>query len=332
MGPGDVFAVPPGPRQLGGRRRALRLAALPGRRFLRRGLTAEPSGPSGKLRGCGGQGQNRGDRPAQHPLRRGRSDPASLQLHAGADRGDREGGAQAALAVRRAPGAVLPPRPHPPRGTGRADDRDRGAHDRRASEPARRRPGARGGRARAATRSCASAMRRRPTRRPTTCSAATCRSSMGRSRFRATAAPTGRRGCRPRSPSGSSSRLRPASRPSSPPARAAARPASWSGSPVPPAGWSAPPASATASRSPARRTGSWSRRSAVRSCRRRTRGTAPCARRSARSPRRWNITPTCSYAPRPERRIAVAGASPLGHDVLRRGPTIGTTRRSARIG
>ena len=174
-------------------------------------------------------------------------------------------------------------------------------------EPARRRRRAR--RRRARLRRGAPPLRHRGgrTRPPTTCSAATWRSSTAPSRSAATAPATARRDWRPRSPSGSSSRCRPASPPSSAPARAAARATGSPASPAPPAASSATPAAA--SRSRARRTGSWSRRSAARSPRRRTPAPGRCARPSARSARRSSTTRTSSFAPRPS-----ASRGALGED------------------
>ena len=112
----------------------------------------------------------------------------------GADRGDREGGAQAAVALRRAAGAVLPARSGAARGAGRARDRDRGRHGRRARRTCAP-TGRRSARPRGdATRYCGCATPRRPTRPPTTCSAATSRSSTARSRWTATASCDGAAG------------------------------------------------------------------------------------------------------------------------------------------
>src|SRR5829696_8469185 len=63
--------------------------------------TARFSRPGGR------QVQDRGDRPSQHPLRRGRPRASPLQLDAWADRRDCEGSAPAAVAVRRAARVVL---------------------------------------------------------------------------------------------------------------------------------------------------------------------------------------------------------------------------------
>ena len=283
MSPGDIFAVPPDHDSwVVGDEPYVSLHFL-GAVGLRRRVARRDVRPLRQAWAGAGEVQDRGGRPAQHPLRRGRPGPAPLQRHPRADRGDREGGAAAALALRRPAGAVLPARPRPPRGARRAADGDRGAHGRRAPEPARRRRRRSAPRRAPATRSCGCSTPRSRTRPPTTCSAATSRSSTAPSRSTATAAPTAPPGSRPRSPSGSSWRSPPASRPSWPRARAAARATGWPASRAPPAGSSAAPASAAGSRSPARRTGSWSRRSGGRSPRRPSAATARCARPSARS-------------------------------------------------
>ena len=173
MDPGDIFAVPPDHDSWVGRRRALRLAALPRRLGLRRRVSAVClTSAAGKLGRMPGKLKTEAVVLRSHPLRRGRSDPAPLQRHARADRRDRQGGAQAALALRRAAGAVLPARPRPPRGARRAADGDRGAHDRRAPESARRRPGAGRGGARLRRGPAAVRLRGAESRPPTTCSAA----------------------------------------------------------------------------------------------------------------------------------------------------------------
>ena len=114
---------------------------------------------------------------------------------AGAGQRDRQGGPQTALALRRAAGALLPARPHPPRRAQRAAHGDQRRHRRRLPAPALL-----GGRPSTpapapATRSCACSTRPSPTVPPTTSSAATwpCSTTRGRS--------AGRRSRR-RSPSG----------------------------------------------------------------------------------------------------------------------------------
>ena len=181
-----------------------------------------------------GQLQDRGDRSAKHSLRRGRSDPPPLQRHAGADQRDREGVAAAALAVRRAAGAVLPARPRAPRGARRPGDGDVGGDGRGPPGPALQRPGADGRARGAATRCFACATPRSRTRPRTTCCAATSRCSTARSRpaesrrSRWWMGPPARRR---RWRSGSSWRSRPASAPSSRPVLAAVSRTGSSGSP-----------------------------------------------------------------------------------------------------
>ena len=126
---------------------------------------------------------------------------------AGAGQRDREGRAAAALALRRAAGAVLPARPGAARGARRARHGDRGVDGRRASAAALERRRRSGPRRAPATRCCGCSTRRRPTPPPTTCCAATWRCS--------TRSPAASGAGAPRSPSGSSWRWRPASRPSS---------------------------------------------------------------------------------------------------------------------
>ena len=85
--------------------------------------------------------------------------------------------AQAALALRRPPGAVLPARHGPARGPWRAGDRHRRRDPRRLSAAALQRPRRSAPPRAPATRCCGCSTRSSPTPPPTTCSAATCRCS-----------------------------------------------------------------------------------------------------------------------------------------------------------
>ncbi len=138
--------------------------------------------------------QDRGGRAALHSLRRGGSGAAPVHGRARAGRRDREGVAAAALAFRRAAGAVLSPRPGASRGPGRAGDGHRRAHRGRARRPARRAARRSARRRAAATRCCGCSTRPRRIRPPTTCCAATWRCSTARSRQRARASDDGAAG------------------------------------------------------------------------------------------------------------------------------------------
>ena len=158
MEPGRHLRRPARSRQLGGRRRAVRLAALPRRRRLRARSRTRTVASGRSRQACARCRAS--SRPRRSSCARIRYGEADRILHlysaiAGADRRDRQGRAQAALALRRAAGAVLPPRPGPPRGPRRPRDGDRGAHGRRASEPARRRRRRSAPPRAPATRSCA---------------------------------------------------------------------------------------------------------------------------------------------------------------------------------
>ena len=101
-----------------------------------------PSAWSGKLTGCRASSRPRRSSCAASATARPIGSCTSTARR-GADRRDRQGSAQAALALRRAAGAVLSARPDPPRGARRSAHRHRGAHGRRAPQPARRRGRAR---------------------------------------------------------------------------------------------------------------------------------------------------------------------------------------------
>ena len=126
---------------------------------------------------AGTDAEDRGGGAAQHPLRRGRPHPPPLLEDAGADRRDRQGGAQAEVALRRAPRALLPPRPDPARRARRAAHGDQRRHPRRLPAPALLRARRSTPVPAPATRCCACSTRPSPTRPPTTCSAATWRCS-----------------------------------------------------------------------------------------------------------------------------------------------------------
>ena len=74
-----------------------------------------------------------------HPLRRGRPDPAPLYPASRAGERDRQGRAARQVALRRPPGAVLPPRPRALRGPQRPADRHERGDARRPSAAARAR-------------------------------------------------------------------------------------------------------------------------------------------------------------------------------------------------
>ena len=247
--------------------------------------------------------QDRGGRPAQHPLRRGGSRPASLQRHAGADRRDRQGIAAAALALRRAAGALLPARPRAPRGPGRAGHRDLGARPSPPTRPALERAGADGGGARLRRGAAAARLRRgQPARLQPALPlpGAARRRGVGERR-------RGGRWGAPGSPTALAFRLKLAlaagSPRSSPPARAAARPTGL----VRLLG--------RGRRRRLRRLRAGGLRALRGGARVHGRGAgqpagrrperlaiAPCARPSARSRRRSSTTPTCACGPRPDSR------------------------------
>ena len=85
---------------------------------------------------AGQNAEDGGDRPAQHPLRRGRPHPPPLHGEAGACGGDRQGSAAPQIALRRPPGALLPARPAAARRSRRAAHGDPGRHGRRLPAPA----------------------------------------------------------------------------------------------------------------------------------------------------------------------------------------------------
>ena len=84
--------------------------------------------------------EDRGHRPALHPLRRGRPDPAPLYPASRPGERDRQGRAARQVALRRPAGAVLPPPARALRGPQRPADGHQRRDDRRPPAPARARP------------------------------------------------------------------------------------------------------------------------------------------------------------------------------------------------
>ena len=185
--------------------------------------SVRPSGLTGKLSPMPGTFKTEAVVLRSDPLRRGRSHAAPVQRHPRAGGGDRQGVATAAVAFRGPAGAVLPARPRPPRGTGRAGHGDLGAST-VAAHPGLRSSGPA---LMAAARGCDAVLRLLDSAEANAPAYnLLCRYLAlldGESPPAATAQAMERPGSAPRSPFASSSPWPPGSPRSSPPARAAAR-------------------------------------------------------------------------------------------------------------